>query len=154
MKIFSVLAATAITGVPFLTATPASASIRFDLDGEIKGMQYCNDGDPYIYANTSTVWNKAYSNSSFTRTTDGKVSRGGCKYAVLDTANDYPNDIPGYEILRGNKASEALAMGWDVLLNQSNSNPSKYDKPRNIAAGCRGQVTKIPMVRVIKFCLY
>ena len=99
-----------------------------------------------------TSWNKAYSTSSFTKTADGEISKGSCKLVVLDTANEYPNAVPGYKIAAGDKARTIVSMGWDVLFDKAKPNPSKYNNPRPIASGCIGQLQDIPIMRIKSYC--
>ncbi len=153
MKLFTAIAtAVVVVGGSLISAFPANASIRFDLEGDLKSMVICNDNEPYIYANNEKTWNKAYSTSSFTKTADGAVSKGSCSLVILDTTNEYPNDLAGFNIARGDKARNMVSMGWDILFDKAKTNPSKYNNPRPIASACIGQLEDIPIMRIKSFC--
>lgn len=152
MKLINAIAAAAVIGGSLIAILPANASIQIDLEGDLKTMVICNDNEPYIYANNNKTWNKAYSTSSFTKTADGAVARGSCDLIVLDTGNEFPDDIPGYKILRGEKARETTSMGWDILFDKAKPNPSKYNSPRPIASACMGQLGDIPIKKVKTYC--
>ena len=139
-------------GVSIDAAGPAAASTRFDLEGDLKMMVICNDGDPYIYANNIRTWNKAYDNTSFTANANGKVASGKCSSLVLDVNDEYPNDVPGWVIVKGSEAKKLVSMGWDILFDNESSYPSKHNSPRPITSSCIGQLDDIPMDRIKTFC--
>ena len=144
--------AAVVIGGSLIATVPANASIRFDLAGDLKSMIVCNDNEPYIYANNAKSWNKAYSTSSFTKTADGAIARGECQLLILDTADEYPNDLPGYRIARGAKAREMVSMGWEILFDKAKPNPSKYNNPRAISSACIGQLEEIPIMKIKSYC--
>ena len=152
MKLFNAIAAAAAVITCCIgTTIPANASIRIDLAGDMQTMLICNDNAPYIYANNDRTWNKAYSTSSFTKTTDGIFPKGNCDLVILDKLNEYTEQTR-FNVASGSEALEFRSMGWAILFNKEKAYKSKYNNPRPLASACIGQLDQIPVNKIKSFC--